>query len=87
MRPGWPFIHALTPISCAGRLARAGGGMVGLSSFARLDQADTRISDSGLDPATRETLASHVRQLIVASPKLWPRGALRAALRTAPRPI
>jgi DeoR/GlpR family transcriptional regulator of sugar metabolism len=43
-------------------------GMVGLSSFARLDQADTLISDSGLDAAARETLAAHVRQLVWAEP-------------------
>ncbi len=44
-------------------------GVVGLSSFARLDQADILITDSGLEPAPREELASHVRQLITAEPR------------------
>ncbi len=44
-------------------------GVVGLSSFARLDQADILITDWGLDGAAREALAGHVRQLIVAEPR------------------
>jgi DeoR/GlpR family transcriptional regulator of sugar metabolism len=49
-------------------------GVVGLSSFARLDQADILITDAGLDPAIREELAVTARRLIVvdvpASPEL-----------------
>lgn len=44
-------------------------GVVGLSSFARLDQADILITDWGLDGAARDALAGHVRQLIVAEPR------------------
>ncbi len=40
-------------------------GIVGLSSFARLDQADTLITDSGLDPTAQEELATATRRLIV----------------------
>src|SRR6266508_5049246 len=40
-------------------------GVIGLSSIARLNQADVLITDSGLDPAAREELASHVRELVV----------------------
>jgi DeoR/GlpR family transcriptional regulator of sugar metabolism len=44
-------------------------GVVGLSSFARLDQADILITDWGLDAAARDALGGHVRQLIVAEPR------------------
>jgi DeoR/GlpR family transcriptional regulator of sugar metabolism len=40
-------------------------GIVGVSSVARLEEADTIITDSGLDPAARSQLASTVRRLIV----------------------
>ena len=40
-------------------------GVVGLSSFARLDQADMLITDAGIDPAARDQLAATVRRLIV----------------------
>jgi DeoR/GlpR family transcriptional regulator of sugar metabolism len=40
-------------------------GVVGLSSFARLDQADILITDAGLDPAARDQLAATTRRLIV----------------------
>ena len=40
-------------------------GVVGLSSFARLDQADILITDAGLDPAIKEELAATARRLIV----------------------
>ncbi len=38
-------------------------GLVALSSFARLDQADVLISDSGLDAEARAALAAQVREL------------------------
>lgn len=41
-------------------------GVVGLSSIARLNQADVLITDAGLDPAARETLAGQVGELIIA---------------------
>ena len=40
-------------------------GLVGLSSFARLEQADILITDSGLDDAVRLQLEASVRRLIV----------------------
>lgn len=41
-------------------------GVIGISSFARLDQADTVVTDSGIDPAARDLLASVVREVVVA---------------------
>jgi DeoR/GlpR family transcriptional regulator of sugar metabolism len=43
-------------------------GVVGLSSFARLDEADILVTDTGLEPAARDALAAHVRQLVTADP-------------------
>ena len=43
-------------------------GVVGLSSIARLDEADVLITDDGLDPAAREIIAGQVRQLMVVEP-------------------
>lgn len=43
-------------------------GVIGISSIARLDQADVLITDSGLVPEARQTLARAVRQLIVVDP-------------------
>jgi DeoR/GlpR family transcriptional regulator of sugar metabolism len=40
-------------------------GVIGISSIARLDQADTLITDSGLDDEARTTLAAAVRDLVV----------------------
>ena len=40
-------------------------GVIGISSVARLEDADTIITDSGLDPAARSQLASAVRRLIL----------------------
>jgi DeoR/GlpR family transcriptional regulator of sugar metabolism len=40
-------------------------GTIGISSMARLEDADTIITDSGLDPAARSQLASAVRRLIL----------------------
>ncbi|MEA2536323.1 MAG: hypothetical protein QOF11_557 [Chloroflexota bacterium] len=49
-------------------------GVVGLSSIARLDQADVLITDGHLEPAAREILASRVRELVEATP---PEGVAR----------
>jgi DeoR/GlpR family transcriptional regulator of sugar metabolism len=43
-------------------------GVIGISSIARLDQADVLITDSGLVPEARQTLERAVRQLIVVDP-------------------
>jgi len=41
-------------------------GIVGLSSFAELDEVDTLISDSGLPAEARGLLADRVGQLLIA---------------------
>jgi DeoR/GlpR family transcriptional regulator of sugar metabolism len=43
-------------------------GVVGLSSIARLDQADVLITDGHLDGAAREVLTGQVRELLEARP-------------------
>lgn len=43
-------------------------GIVGLSSIARLDEADVLITDDGLDAAAQGIIASRVKRLIVALP-------------------
>jgi DeoR/GlpR family transcriptional regulator of sugar metabolism len=40
-------------------------GVIGISSIARLDQADVLITDAGLDPDAQATLAKAVRSLVV----------------------
>jgi DeoR/GlpR family transcriptional regulator of sugar metabolism len=40
-------------------------GVIGISSIARLDQADVLITDSGLEPDARAVLASAVRSLVI----------------------
>ena len=42
-------------------------GIVGLSSFADLDEVDTLITDSGLPDEARTPLADRVGQLIIAN--------------------
>ncbi|MCZ7461743.1 DeoR/GlpR family DNA-binding transcription regulator [Streptomyces sp. WMMC940] len=41
-------------------------GTVGLSSFARLDEVDTLVTDSGLPERAREEIAEHLPKLVVA---------------------
>jgi DeoR/GlpR family transcriptional regulator of sugar metabolism len=43
-------------------------GVIGISSIARLDQADVLITDSGLEPEARAVLARSVRSLMVVEP-------------------
>jgi DeoR/GlpR family transcriptional regulator of sugar metabolism len=43
-------------------------GVLGISSIARLDQADVLITDSGLEAGAREMLAAEVRELVVVDP-------------------
>ena len=43
-------------------------GVVGLSSIARLDQADVLITDGHLEPGARAILVTQVRELIEATP-------------------
>lgn len=44
-------------------------GVIGISSIARLDQADVLISDVGLDEDARTVLAEHVGELVLADPE------------------
>ena len=41
-------------------------GVIGISQIARLDEADTLVTDSGLGDEARELLEAHVRELVVA---------------------
>jgi DeoR/GlpR family transcriptional regulator of sugar metabolism len=41
-------------------------GVVGLSTIARLDETDVLVTDEGLPPGARETLAERVGELVVA---------------------
>ena len=43
-------------------------GVIGISSIARLDQADVLITDAGLDLDARRALAAEVRELVVVDP-------------------
>jgi DeoR/GlpR family transcriptional regulator of sugar metabolism len=43
-------------------------GVIGISSIARLDQADVLVTDAGLSAEARSILTSQVRQLIVVDP-------------------
>jgi DeoR/GlpR family transcriptional regulator of sugar metabolism len=43
-------------------------GVIGISSMARLEQADVLITDGGLDGEARRTLERVVRQLVVVDP-------------------
>jgi DeoR/GlpR family transcriptional regulator of sugar metabolism len=53
-------------------------GIIGISSIARLDQADTLISDSGLDAGARAILDDLVRELVIVDPRQQPRARLTA---------
>jgi DeoR/GlpR family transcriptional regulator of sugar metabolism len=55
-------------------------GVVGLSSIARLDQADVLITDGHLDAAVREVLAAHVGELVEARPPMAGQVTQAAAL-------
>ena len=44
-------------------------GVIGISSIARLDEADTLVTDAGLAPAAREIATEQVRQLVIAQPR------------------
>lgn len=49
-------------------------GVIGISSIARLDQADVLISDTGLEPEARVALAREVRELVLVEPGSNPAG-------------
>jgi len=44
-------------------------GVIGISSIARLDEADVLITDAGLDPEARALLSGAVRSLVVVQPE------------------
>src|SRR3954463_1162590 len=41
-------------------------GVIGISSIARLDEADTLVTDAGLEPEAREIAAERIRELVIA---------------------
>jgi DeoR/GlpR family transcriptional regulator of sugar metabolism len=43
-------------------------GVIGISSIATLDEADTLVTDAGLDEAARHIAAERIRELIIAPP-------------------
>lgn len=47
-------------------------GVIGIASIARLDQAETLITDTGLDPAAREVLSRHIGEVVVVAPRPEP---------------
>lgn len=49
---------------------------IGISSIARLDQADLLITDSGLGAAARQVLADQVKELLIVEPMSAPRPGL-----------
>lgn len=53
-------------------------GVVGISSIARLNEADTVVTDAGLDEEARELLRAQVRELVVAEPDAFRSAARRA---------
>jgi len=53
-------------------------GVIGISSIARLDQADVLITDAGLEQDARATLTSAVRSLVVVEPEAS-KGSLEVA--------
>jgi len=44
-------------------------GVIGISSIARLDEADVVITDVGLEPGARAELEAHVQELVVVEPR------------------
>jgi DeoR/GlpR family transcriptional regulator of sugar metabolism len=53
-------------------------GVIGISSIARLDQADVLITDTGLEPEARAALGREVRELLLVEPAA-PLGAAAVA--------
>ena len=61
-------------------------GVIGISSIARLDQADVLITDAGLSPEARAILAEAVRELIIVDPAPVHGAAGRASRSRPPMP-
>ena len=47
-------------------------GVIGISSIARLDQADVLITDTGLDADARHALGREVREFVLVDPGIGP---------------
>ncbi|EYT78813.1 cytochrome C [Streptomyces sp. Tu 6176] len=47
-------------------------GVVGLSSFATLEQVDTLVTDAGLPPGARAEIAEHLRLVVAGEPRQEP---------------
>jgi DeoR/GlpR family transcriptional regulator of sugar metabolism len=54
-------------------------GVIGISSIARLDQADTLVTDAGLAPEARAILSDAVRELVIVDPMSGARDVVSAA--------
>ena len=50
-------------------------GVIGISSIARLDEADTLVTDDGLDDEARELLSAAVGELVIAPTGTWRTGS------------
>jgi DeoR/GlpR family transcriptional regulator of sugar metabolism len=46
-------------------------GVIGISSIARLDEADTLVTDAGLSEEARELLGAQVREVVIAPTAQW----------------
>ena len=55
-------------------------GVIGISSIARLDQADVLITDAGLSPEAHEQLEQETRRLVIADDNANPSAAAPAVL-------
>ncbi len=54
-------------------------GVIGISSIARLDEADVLVTDDGLSDDARDLLSTTVGELILAPPRPWQTGPSRLA--------
>ncbi len=55
-------------------------GVIGISSIARLDQADILITDVGIDADAAQTLRAEVRQLMIVDPVAAMEGRIDRAI-------
>lgn len=61
-------------------------GVIGISSIARLDEADTLVTDDGLGEEAREQLAAAVGELVVVSSNPWRTGSAPDEIRSLAPP-
>jgi hypothetical protein len=55
-------------------------GVIGISSIARFDEADTLVTDSGLSAEARSLAGDQVRELLIAPVEAAPGGAGEALI-------